>query len=274
MLAVAGVLGAGDAGGWRLVWADEFLVDGHPDAAKWGYDIGRGSWGWGNNEAQYYTDRLENARVENGRLVIEARRESFGGADYTSARLVTRHKGDWRYGRVEVRAKMPHGRGTWPAIWMLPTDWVYGGWPASGEIDIMEHVGYDHGVIHGTIHTALYNHMLGTHKGGSIIRADLDTVFHTYAIEWDEESIVWFVDDTQYFRFDREPDKGSGAWPYDQRFHLLLNIAIGGTWGGAQGIDNSIFPQTMEVEHVRVYERVTAEPPAPVDGKWMYLFRR
>ncbi|MCX8074050.1 MAG: glycoside hydrolase family 16 protein, partial [Clostridia bacterium] len=115
---------------WRLVWSDEFDYTGKPDSNKWGYDIGGG--GWGNQELQYYTDRLENARVENGKLIIEARRENYGGREYTSARLVSRNKGDWLYGRFEIRAKLPGGRGTWPAIWMLPTDWVYGGWPNSG----------------------------------------------------------------------------------------------------------------------------------------------
>lgn len=259
---------------WELVWSDEFDTDGSPDATKWGYDIGRGDWGWGNNEAQYYTNNLNNARVENGRLIIEARRESMGGADYTSARMVTRNRGDWLYGRIEVRAKMPYGRGTWPAIWMLPTDWEYGGWPHSGEIDIMEHVGFDLGRIHGTIHTNSFNHMINTHRGGDTIRNDLHTEFYTYAIEWDEDRIVWFVDDEQYFEFERQAGWGSSQWPFDRRFHLILNIAIGGTWGGQQGIDDDIFPTTMEVEYVRVYQLAEGNgspTPSNAKGMWMYL---
>ncbi len=258
---------------WRLVWSDEFETDGSPDPAKWGYDLGTGASvglvGWGNNEAQYYTARPENARIEDGILIIEARREPWQSAQYTSARMVTRNRGDWLYGRVEVRARMPWGRGTWPAIWMLPTDWDYGGWPDSGEIDIMEHVGFDHGRVHGTVHTGAFNHMQGTERGGSIMVPDLHETFRTYAIEWDEDRIRWFVDDTEYFVFEREAGWGSAEWPFDRRFHLILNIAIGGNWGGQRGIDNEIFPQRMEVEYVRVYERADA---VPMRGAWIHFF--
>jgi beta-glucanase (GH16 family) len=262
---------AGAAPNWQLVWSDEFAQDGLPDASKWGYDLGRGTNGWGNNEAQYYTDRAENARVENGRLIIEARVESLGGANYTSARMVTRHKGDWLYGRFEIRAKLPTGRGTWPAVWMLPTDWAYGGWPASGEIDIMEHVGYDQGVVHGTIHTASFNHMIGTQRGGSITRSDVSTRFYTYAVEWSADELVWFIDDIEYFRFPRQAGYGSPQWPFDRRFHLILNLAIGGNWGGVQGIDNSALPQTLEVEFVRVYQRVDSPPLTTPDNLWLFV---
>ncbi|MFN7330225.1 MAG: family 16 glycosylhydrolase, partial [Bacteroidota bacterium] len=149
----------------KLVWADEFDFEGVPDSTKWSYDLGDGCphvCGWGNNEAQYYTQRTKNVRIENGNLVIEAHQNSINGRAYSSARIISKHKGDWLYGRVEVRAKLPKGRGTWPAIWMLPTDWKYGGWPTSGEIDIMEHVGYDQGVIHGTLHCKKYNHIQQT----------------------------------------------------------------------------------------------------------------
>ncbi|PWJ36160.1 family 16 glycosylhydrolase [Sediminitomix flava] len=234
-----------------LVWSDEFNYSGLPDQSKWGYDVGGN--GWGNGEAQFYTEnRLENARVENGKLIIEARKESMGGSDYTSARLVTRDKGDWLYGRFEIKAKLPTGRGTWPAIWMLPTDWEYGGWPDSGEIDIMEHVGHDPAIVHGTVHTKAYYHSIGTQKGGSTMVDDFNTAFHVYAIEWSEEEIVWYIDDVEYFRFKNE-HKTYKEWPFDKRFHLLLNIAVGGSWGGAQGIDDTIFPQRMEVDYVRVY---------------------
>ena len=261
---------------WRLVWSDEFETDGSPDSAKWGYDLGTGASvglvGWGNNEAQYYTDRPENARVEDGILIIEARREPMQNSQYTSARMVTRDRGDWLYGRIEVRAKMPYGRGTWPAVWMLPTDWDYGGWPHSGEIDIMEHVGFDHGRVHGTVHTGAFNHMQGTQRGASTVVPDLHEAFYTYAIEWDEDRIRWFVDDAEYYAFERQDEWGSAEWPFDRRFHLILNIAIGGNWGGQQGIDNDIFPQRMEVEYVRVYEAVEAAEPQPVRGAWIHFF--
>lgn len=237
---------------WELVWSDEFDVNGLPDTEKWGYDIG--GHGWGNDELQYYTNRAENANVQNGRLYIEARKESYEGNNYTSARLVSTDKGDWLYGRFEVRAKLPYGRGTWPAIWMLPTDWEYGGWPSSGEIDIMEHVGYDMGRIHGTAHTEAYNHKLGTQKGGQTFYSDAAVDFHNYIVQWDADSVVFSVDDTPYYTFYNE-HKTYKEWPFDKRFHLILNIAIGGSWGGAQGVDDSIFPQTMEVDWVRVYQK-------------------
>ena len=203
-----------------LVWSDEFEYTGLPDDTKWSYDVG--GHGWGNNELQYYTEaRSENVRVENGVLTIEARKENFEGSGYTSTRLVSRNKGDWKYGRFEIRAKLPRGRGTWPAVWMLPTDWLYGGWPASGEIDIMEHVGYDMNRVHGTIHTAAFNHTKGTQVGKSILASNVDTEFHVYAMEWWPNRIEMYLDGEHYFTF---PNNGSGfaAWPFDQRFHLLV----------------------------------------------------
>ncbi|HAP63856.1 MAG TPA: glycoside hydrolase family 1, partial [Cytophagales bacterium] len=234
-----------------LVWSDEFDYTGKPNPELWDYDLGGN--GWGNNELQYYTDSESNASVADGVLTITARKETLEESGYTSARLVSREKGDWLYGRFEIRAKLPTGRGTWPAIWMLPTDWEYGGWPESGEIDIMEHVGYDQGKIHGTVHTQAYHHSIGTQVGGSTSLADASTAFKTYAIEWTEDRIDWFVDDRLYFTFQNQ-GATFAEWPFDKRFHLLLNIAIGGSWGGVEGVDDSIFPQTMEVDFVRVYK--------------------
>lgn len=242
--------------GYQLVWADEFNYNGLPDSTKWDYDVGR--TGWGNDEKQYYSKkRLENARVENGKLIIEARRDLYNSYKYTSARLVTANKGDWTYGRFEVRAKLPSGKGTWPAIWMLPTTWNLGngGWPDNGEIDIMEHVGYDPGVIHGSTHCNMYVWSKGTQKTATINIPDYTTAFHTYAMEWDKDKIKMFVDDKLYFTSLNE-GKGWQYWPFFKDFHFILNIAVGGSWGGAQGIDNSIFPQKMEVEYVRVYKKV------------------
>lgn len=237
-----------------LVWNDEFNYTGLPATDKWGYDVGGG--GWGNNELQFYTNaRTENARVENGKLIIEARKEQYEGSEYTSARLVTRQKGDWLYGRVEAYAKLPSGTGTWPAIWMLPTNWVYGSWPKSGEIDIMEYVGYDPGVVHGSIHTEAYNHVLGTQKTATISVPDAETAFHLYALEWTPEKIDIYVDNNKYFTFDNE-HKDYKTWPFDQVFHLILNIAVGGNWGGAQGVDPNIWPQKMYVDYVRVYQYI------------------
>ena len=237
--------------GWTLVWNDEF--DGTTiDPTKWGYDIG-GS-GWGNNELQYYTDRKENSFIENGNLVIQTQKEEYSGRHYTSARMVTKYRGDWLYGHFEIRAKLPYGVGTWPAIWMLPTDWVYGGWPNSGEIDIMEHVGYDPNVIHGSTHSKKYYFKIGTQKTATVRISNVSKEFHTYAMEWFPDRIDMFVDGIKYFT-SKNDSTGWEAWPFDKRFHLILNIAFGGDWGGGKGIDDSILPQRMEIEYVRVYKK-------------------
>ncbi|MFZ0472231.1 MAG: glycoside hydrolase family 16 protein [Bacteroidales bacterium] len=237
-----------------LVWSDEFDVNGLPDSKKWSYDTEGNATGWGNNEEQFYTAaRLENAEVKDGFLNITARKESFGNHEYTSARLITKSKGDWLFGRVEVRAKLPDGRGMWPAIWMLPTDWAYGSWPASGEIDIMENVGYNPYVIVASAHTEAYNHSIGTQKNATITIPSCYSDFHVYALEWEVKEYRVYVDDKLYFTFKNE-GTGYKKWPFDKRFHLLLNIAVGGNWGGQQGIDNTIFPRTMVVDYVRVYQ--------------------
>lgn len=240
-----------------LIWADEFNYTGAPDSTKWNYDLGDGCpdvCGWGNNELEFYTHDAENVRVENNLLIIEAHKDSLQGKPFTSARMVSKFKGDWLYGRVEVKAKLPRGKGTWPAIWMLPTDWKYGGWPQSGEIDIMEHVGYDPGVVHGTLHSESYNHLKGTQKEGKITVTDAQDAFHVYAVEWREDKIDFYVDDTLYHSVARDPKDDFKGWPFDQRFHLIMNVAVGGNWGGQQGIDNTIWPQRMEVDYVRVFQ--------------------
>jgi len=237
-----------------LVWADEFDYTGLPDNNKWSYDTANNQSGWGNNESQFYTKaRLRNAEVKNGVLSINAIREEYKGFHYTSARLITKLKGDWLYGRLEIRAKLPEGRGMWPAIWMLPTDWEYGGWPASGEIDIMENVGFDPHVIVASAHTDTYNHVEGTQKNSRITIPDCYSDYHVYALEWEAAEYRVFVDTTLYFTFKNE-GTGYKEWPFDKRFHLLLNVAVGGNWGGAKGIDDSIFPRSMEVDYVRVYK--------------------
>ncbi len=242
--------------GWQLVWSDEFGYEGLPDSSNWSYDVG--GHGWGNAELQYYTgSRVDNAWVDDGRLFIQAKKESWDQNQYTSARLVTRNKGDWTYGRFEIRARLPSGRGTWPAIWMLPTDWSYGngGWPDNGEIDIMEYVGYNPGVVHASTHTHAHNWPKGNQKTATLNVPDAEAVFHVYALEWHADLIEVFVDSTKYFSFENQ-GAGWQAWPFDKDFHLLLNIAVGGNWGGAQGVDDSIFPQRMEVDYVRVYRWV------------------
>jgi beta-glucanase (GH16 family) len=233
------------------VWAEEFDREGLPDTTRWSYEEGRVR----NHEAQYYTRaRPENARVEDGMLVIEGRKEAYGGASYTSASLTTQGKESWRYGRIEVRAKLPSGRGTWPAIWMLGENIGTVGWPECGEIDIMENVGFEPDVIHGTVHTGAFNHIEGTQKGSQITVPGASEDFHVYAVEWLPDRIDFYVDDTRYFSF-ANTGGGEAEWPFDQPAYLILNLAIGGDWGGQQGIDDSAFPLRYYVDYVRVYER-------------------
>jgi beta-glucanase (GH16 family) len=239
----------------KLVWSDEFNSTGKPDTLKWGYDLGVGNpVGWGNNELECYTNDERNARVEDGKLIIEARKDSMEGKSFTSARLVTKKKADWLYGRIEAKAKLPFGKGTWPAIWMLPTEAKYGGWPSCGEIDIMEHVGYDPGIVHGTIHTEAYNHIKHTQKEGKITVAGVDSTFHVYAINWTENKIDFIVDDNVYHTVTKEEGEDYKGWPFDQPFYLIMNIAVGGGWGGKEGVDENIWPQKMEVDYIRVYQ--------------------
>jgi beta-glucanase (GH16 family) len=243
--------------GWEFeenpLWADEFDYEGLPDAAKWGYDLG--GHGWGNNELQFYTDRADNASVSDGTLTITALKESYEGKDYTSARLVTRHKGDILYGRIEVKARIPAGIGTWPAIWMLPTDWEYGDWPKSGEIDIMEHVGYNPEVIHISTHCEAYYWVLNNQKTATKKIPGAMTSFHLYRIDWTPFAIRGYIDDQLVFTSYNE-GKGPSVWPFDKRFHLILNIAVGGTWGGQQGVDDQAFPASMEIDYVRFYKMI------------------
>ncbi|WP_423128353.1 glycoside hydrolase family 16 protein [Gaoshiqia sp. Z1-71] len=236
----------------KLVWSDEFDYDGLPDSVKWDYQVG--GHGWGNNELQYYTRAdSNNVNVKNGQLELIARAQPYDTKNYTSVRLVTRHKGDWKYGRVEVRAQLPQGRGLWPAIWMLPTENNYGGWPKSGEIDIMEHVGYNPDSVFFTVHTEHFNHMIGTQKGKSAYLAEMYDAFHVYAIDWDEHQIDFFVDGNFQHTF-KNSGKGPGDWPFDQAFYLLLNVAVGGNWGGKHGVDDQVFPAAMLIDYVRVFQ--------------------
>jgi len=259
---------------WKLVWSDEFNESGLPNPARWNYEFGL----LRNNERQFYTRaRPENARVEDGKLIIEARKErwddpaaaqagragargrrSRGSAEFTSASLTTQGKAAWSHGRIEVRAKLPAARGTWPAIWTLGTNIHQAGWPACGEIDIMEFVGFDPGVIHANIHTRKYNHVAKTGKGDHISIPDASEAFHVYAVEWDAEKMDFFVDEHKYFTY-RNEGSGAAAWPYDKEQYLILNLAIGGDWGGQKGIDDSRFPQQFVIDYVRVYQK----PKAP-----------
>lgn len=270
LVPLAGCGGGGDAGGsgssasaelppggkpdgYTLAWADEFDTPGLPDPSKWAYDTERNPAGWYNNELQYYAaDRIENSHIDNGRLLITARKEDltsapdYGGQHYTSARLMTRGKVSWTYGFVEVRAKLPCGKGTWPAIWMLGTG---GAWPGDGEIDIMEQVGAAPSRVFGTVHTQTSG---GNGTGSAVSIPDACTAFHNYQLTWTPDRLVLGVDDRNYYQY-LNPKNGYANWPFDKPQYLLLNLAVGGTLGGA--VDDSIFPVQMEVDYVRVYQR-------------------
>lgn len=236
----------------KLVWADEFNYRGQPDSTKWAYDVGGD--GWGNNEAQFYTKAdTNNAVVGNGFLSIIARKEKHENKEYTSARMVTKGKKDWRFGRVEISAKLPKGRGTWPAGWMLGSNINTVGWPQCGEVDILEHVGYDPDTVVGSIHSTSYNHIKGTQKTKRIFIKNPYSEFHMYACEWDTNKMVFSLDGMPYLTVLNE-HKTEKEWPFNNPMYILLNVAIGGNWGGTKGIDESIFPVRMEVDYVRVFQ--------------------
>ena len=232
----------------NLVFFDEFDTDGSPDDSKWGYDIGTGSNGWGNGEKQYYTKRLENVKVEGGLLKITARKEQYGNSAYTSARLLTEGKFDFTYGKVEVRAKLPFGEGTWPAIWMLGSNIRTEGWPACGEIDIMEHWGHNQGIVQSALHTpSSYGN---TVNHGAQNLDDVSTEFHLYAVEWDDQEIVFSIDGKVHYTY-KPANKNSETWPYNSDQFLILNVAMGGSWFT---IDPNFESSTMEIDYVRVYQ--------------------
>jgi beta-glucanase (GH16 family) len=235
---------------WKLAWSDEFDYHGLPDTAKWSYEEGFVR----NSEAQYYTaNRSENARVENGKLIIEARRDFFHDSAYSSASINTYKKAEFQYGRIEMKAKLPYGNGVWPAFWTLGTNIPEVDWPTCGELDIMEYVGFDTLSIHANIHTEAYNHVLGTNKGNRITTDKPWENFHIYAAEWYKDRIDFYLDTTKYFTFTNE-GTGNAVWPFDKPQYILLNLAIGGSWGGLHGIDTTIFPQQYIIDYVRVYK--------------------
>ena len=243
----------------KLVWSDEF--DGTAlDASKWGYDNSRNETGWYNGELEYYGQRPENVRVGNGQLIIEARHEKlnprqfpdYGGQSYTSGKIWTKGKASWTYGYYEVRAKLPCARGTWPAIWLMPEgDYP---WPDGGEIDVMEQVGSQPEVVHGTVHSALFVHTKGTQRGAELkVPGDCDT-FHNYQLEWTPDTIRIGVDGRAYMKVRNDQPGGEGAWPFHHPFYLILNLAMGGNWAAAKGMDDAALPQRMLVDYVRVYQ--------------------
>jgi len=242
----------GERAGWSIVWHDEF--DGPElDLKNWTFDIGGN--GWGNQEWEAYTNRPENVRIENGMLVIEARKEPelIAGRNYSSARIKTQGLHAWQYGRIEARMKLPYGQGIWPAFWMLGENFNDVGWPAAGEIDIMEHVGKEPNRIYATVHAPGYSG--GSEGATSNLLVPTDTLkndFHIFAIEWEENEIRWYFDDQQYFKL--TPSDVPDAWIFDHRFFIILNLAVGGRWPGYPD-ESTVFPQFLYVDYVRVYQK-------------------
>jgi beta-glucanase (GH16 family) len=243
--------------GWKLVWNDEF-DDSLMNSQKWEHEVN--AQGGGNNELQYYTSRTENSFIENGTLIIQALKETYTGPEgtrnYTSARLRTKNKGDWKYGRFDIKAKLPYGKGVWPAIWMLPTDWSFGGWAASGEIDIMELLGHEPNKIYGTLHYGGQSpNNVQSGDSHTLPAGDFSGAFHVFTIEWEETAFRWYIDGALY--------QTQTQWhtvntpypaPFNQRFHLLLNVAVGGNWPGDPN-HTTVFPQKMIIDYVRVYKK-------------------
>ena len=232
----------------EATWAEEFNYNGAISNSIWTHEIGNGNGGWGNGESQYYTSNLENVRVENGVLKITAKRQDIGGYEYTSARVVSRDKFEFQYGRVDIRAKLPTGIGTWPALWLLGANHYEVGWPECGEIDIMEHWGHDPTVIAGSIHTPMSHGDTWTNAHTTV--SDYDEQFHIYSIDWNENRIQFFVDDVLYYTYNPSP-RTDENWPFDQEAFFILNVAMGGSWFD---IDQEFSESTMEVDYIRIYQ--------------------
>lgn len=238
----------------NLVFADEFDVDGAPDPNVWAFDIGTGQNGWGNNELQFYTNRPENIIVQNGYLIITARKEQFQGSGYTSARIKTQNLFSQKYGRFEARIKLPLGRGMWPAFWMLGSNFEQVGWPQCGEIDIMEYLGNKPTEVFGTLHGPGFAGAESIGKKYTLPTGRFDTDFHVFGVEWTENHINWYVDNVLYSQLTRKDieDEG-GQWVFDTDFFMLLNLAVGGNLPGSPNAE-TLFPQRMIVDYVRVYQ--------------------
>jgi beta-glucanase (GH16 family) len=244
-----------DAGTATLVWSDEFNGN-SLNQNDWSYEIGDGCsinlCGWGNNELEYYTDRPENLYFQNGNMVIEARKESFSGRNYTSAKIVTRGKRTFKFGRMDIRAKLPKGKGIWPAIWMLPQNSVYGGWPKSGEIDIMEMLGHEPNKVYGTAHFGPGPGSTQFGRNYTLPSGDFSDNFHVFSINWDRNTIQWLVDGTVFSTF-TNADANGATYPFNEDFYFILNLAVGGNWPGSPDATTA-FPQQMLVDYIRVYQ--------------------
>lgn len=236
---------------YKLVWQDNFDYEGLPKEDLWNIEVAGN--GFGNNEAQFYTNRLKNVFVKDGALHLVAYKEDYEHRHYTSAKITTLNKKHFQYGRFEVMAKLPTGGGTWPAIWFLGTDMKDVGWPTCGEIDLMEHVGHNPEHIHFSLHSRTNHHLIGNQPTLALDVPGILDGYHEFAMEWTEQHFIFYIDKVEIVRFNKKDYIGHAEWPFDHPFYLILNLAIGGTWGGP--IDDTIFPMTMSFKYVRVYER-------------------
>ena len=234
----------------NLVMQDEFDVDGAPNSSIWGYNIGRGNNGWGNNELEYYTDRSENVKVENGMLKITAIKEPYLGAGYTSGRILSKGLFEQKQGRFEARIKLPYGQGMWPAFWLLGDTVDNVTWPQAGEIDIMENRGQEPTSVNGTVHGPGYSGATSITKKYTIKNDRFDTDFHVFGIEWGENYINYYVDDVLYNQI--TPNDVNGEWVFNHPFYIIINLAVGGDYVGAPN-NQTVFPQEMLIDYVRVY---------------------
>lgn len=241
---------------YKLVWSDEFDGD-SIDMTKWSHETG--GHGWGNNEKQYYTANPGNAFVKDGKLHLTAKKEEYEKNNYTSGKLITYGKASWKYCYVEARAKVPYGVGSWPAIWMLSDAFREGtDWPLCGEIDILEHVGRYEGDVYASLHSKLYNHSIGTQQNYIENMGDIWSDFHTYAVEWTENYVEFLFDGKSYAKFEKGEggkDTSDEGWPFNKNFYILLNLAVGGNFGGPV-IDEATLPWTFEIDYVRVYQKI------------------
>ena len=232
------------------VWSDEFNTPGLPDSNKWGYEVGKVR----NNELQYYTyKRSENARIQDTVLILEARKEAYKGADYTSASLISKLKGDWLYGKFEIRAKVPIGKGTWPAIWMMPTNDEYGGWPKSGEMDLMEYVGMNPDNLYYTAHFEGIDGKGHQSSGKETTFSQPYSKFITFSFIWTPTKIEWYADGVKCHTYNK-PSDDKRTWPFNKMFYMILNLAYGGEWGAQQGVDDTKLPHQFLIDYVRVYQ--------------------
>lgn len=250
----AGTIVNDDVAGNNLVWSEEFNGS-TLDLNAWSHENGDGCpnvCGWGNNELEYYTDRPENLRLENGHLIIEARKEEHSGKSYTSSKIVTRGKKTFKWGRIEIRAKLPKGKGIWPALWMMPQNSVYGGWPRSGEIDIMELIGHEPNKVHGTVHYGPGPGSIHTGAAYTLPSGTFNDGFHVFSLEWSKDLLKWYVDGNLFYTHTKA-DVGTNTYPFNEEFYMIINLAVGGNWPGNPDATTT-FPQQLVVDYVRVYQ--------------------